>query len=408
MQGPGLVVVAIFLMAALNALIILATVAVKALRASERRRVRSLREKLEPALYAYLVTGEIEPVLRQTKGRDRDTLAGMIVELIAVLRGSEKERAVELAAELGLVDRDLRLLSSRGRWRRARAAENLGFYGGPAAAVPVGALLDEKEETLRAVAARALSRIGGPDAARSLAARLDSASELTSLRMAENLERIGPLAVEPLTELLGTEECRAQVLAARILGNLRVREARPALCEAALRRQNPDLRAQATLALGKIGDPEDIPTMLEAAADESWPVRAQAANALEMIGASSTIPTLEALAVDPEWWVRLNASRALVNMGPEGEEALARILEGPDRFARDRAAATLEERGVARRLVGEMAGSGESARAARRTVRAMVRAGATRHLGRLAETLPDAAERRALRRVFAETRPDDA
>ena len=51
-----------------------------------------------------------------------------------------------------------------------------------------------------------------------------------------------------------------------------------------------DIRAQATLALGKIGDPEDIP-------DEFWPVRAQVASSLGMIGELSTIPTLQRLTV---------------------------------------------------------------------------------------------------------------
>lgn len=74
-------------------------------------------------------------------------------------------------------------------------------------------------------------------------------------------------------------------MAVRVLGYLRAAEAREALRRAARHGQEDDLRAQATLALGKIGDPEDVPTLLESTRDESWPVRAQAANALGMIGA---------------------------------------------------------------------------------------------------------------------------
>lgn len=411
MQGPSLIAFAILLMVALNLLTVAATVGTKSLRTRERRRVRDLRERLEPALYDYLATGEVSPVLRQTSGRDRETLTEMVVELLAALRGSEARRMAELAGELGLVERDLARLRARSRWRRAKAAENLGFYGGPEAAAPLGGLLREDDETVRAVAARALSRIGIPEAAGTLAGYLSSDSELTSLRMAENLERMGPLAVEPLAALVESEdeeERRAQVLAARILGNLRVAAARPALCRAIRRRWNTDLRAQATLALGRIGAPDDLPAIVEAAGDASWPVRVQAANALGMIGDASTVPVLERLAADEEWWVRLNASRALVNIGPEGEKALARTLEGPDRYARDRAAATLQERGVVRRLAGELAeGDGDSEYAAQ-VIRSLVRAGATRHLDRLARTLPKAEERRALRRTMSEARVDDA
>ena len=205
---------------------------------------------------------------------------------------------------------------------------------------PLTELLGHPDETVRAVVARALARIG-TEAARSLAETLNDPSELTRLRMAENLERICTLAVEPLIETLeGDAAGQARVLAARILGNLRAAEARPALKRAMLEDELTDLRAQATLSLGKIGNPEDVSALQEAAGDEEWPVRAQAANALEMIGDVSTIPALQELTVDREWWVRLNASRALANIGPEGERALARVLEGADRYARDRAVAT--------------------------------------------------------------------
>jgi HEAT repeat protein len=402
-QGSSLIIGAVLLMAVLNVSMILATVGAKTLRAFNERRLDDRKKRLEPPLYDFLAAGEIPRVLLQAKGEDREVLSALIVELLASLRGTARKRIAGLAGELGLVKRDLNRLRSRRRWRKARAAENLGFFGGPDATPQLAALLSDEDETVRAVAARALSRIGTPDAAQALARILSDPSELTSLRAAENLERIGSLAVEPLVALLGTDERRAQVFAARILGDLRVAEARPALCEAIRRHWNTDLRAQATLALGKIGNPEDVSTILEASEDRSWPVRAQAANALEIIGDTSTIPTLERLSVDGEWWVRLNASRALVNMGPEGERTLARILEGPDRFARDRAAATLEERGVIRRVVGELADPGERGEAARAMIRAMVRAGATRYLRRLAETSPDEGEREALRALMAET-----
>lgn len=406
MQDPSLIVIAILLMVALNILMVVATIGVKALRTFERHRVQSLRERLEPALYDYLVTGEVAPVLWQVKSRNQTILASMLIEILVVLRGSERQRMVELAGELGLVERDLDRLRSRGRWRRAKAAENLGYYGGPEVVKPVSALLREEDETVRAVAARALSRIGTPEAADALASYLNSNSELTSLRMAENLERIGPLAVDPLVELIESEEeeRRAQVLAARILGNLRVAEGRPALCKAIQRHWNTDLRAQATLALGKIGNPDDVCTITEAAGDDSWPVRAQAANAMGMIGEVSTVPTLEDLVADEEWWVRLNASRALVNIGPEGEKALVRILESPDRFARDRAAATLEEQGIIRRLAGELVEGNGQSESAERVIHSLVRIGATRHLERLSQTLPEREARRALREVLAEAK----
>lgn len=180
MQGSGLIIIAILLMIVLNVLMVFATITVKALRTMEKRRVKDLRDRLEPALYDYLVTGEVSPVLRQTKNKGRNILSNMIIELLTALRGSENQRMMELAAELGLTERDLSQLNSRGRWRRAKAAENLGFYGGPEAAGPVSNLLQEKDETIRAVAARALSRMGTKEAAETLSGYLNSKSDTES------------------------------------------------------------------------------------------------------------------------------------------------------------------------------------------------------------------------------------
>ncbi len=228
--------------------------------------------------------------------------------------------------------------------------------------------------------------------------------------MAENLERVGSPSIKPLIEVLeegnetGAQGAYGSVQAAQVLGQLRAREARTALGRSIRSESSVDLRAKSALALGKIGDPDDIPTLLEASEDEAWPVRAQAASALGMIGEVSSIPSLQKHTVDREWWVRLNASRSLANLGPAGERALADILENEDRYARERAAATLEERGITLRAVEELVIPGERGAGARAMIQGMVQAGAVRYLERLARTLPDENIRLTLRRTMTEAR----
>lgn len=396
-QSLSITLWAVGIMVALNVLMVVLTVGTKAARGLRGRRTKTSTSKLESALDESLITGETHPDLLDLNDREMDLLAILMVEYLTVLSGAERNRLAGLAAESGLVERYFARLRSRNRWRKARAAENLGYFGGPGAVPHLTPLLGHPDETVRAVAARAMARIGTEEAADALAKTLNDPSELTRLRMAENLERIGVLAVDPLIKTLeGDAAGQAKVLAARILGYLRAAEARPALKGTMLEGGLTDLRAQATLALGKIGNPEDVPALRDAARDGEWPVRAQAANALEMIGDVSTIPALQELTVDREWWVRLNASRALANIGPEGERALARVLEGADRYARDRAVATLEERGVTRRVVGDLARQDERGGAARAMISAMIRAGATRYLTRLSETMRDGPEREML------------
>ena len=405
MQFAGIVYWAVVILLVLNVSIVLLTVGVKAARTIRVGWYKRHFRRIEPAFEDYIITGEDQPELEALRPWQRDVFVSrLIVERMALVRGSGKDHLKRLAENLGLVDRYLEDLGSRRRWRRARAAENLGYFGGERSVRQLGRLLADSDETVRAVAARALARIGTPEAAHILAKTLNDPSELTRLRMAENLERIGSLAIEPLVEILKNGKPQAQILAARVLGNLRALEARPALREAMLGGSLADIRAQATLALGKIGDPEDIPAHLQASTDEFWPVRAQVASSLGMIGEQSTIPTLQRLTVDKEWWVRMNASRALANMGPAGERALAQLLESEDHFARDRAAAALEERGITQRVARELTAPDERGERARTMVRTMVRAGTVRHLERLARTLPDERTRAALRQTMAEAR----
>ncbi len=402
MGRPGLIEIAIVVMAGLNVVMILLTVAVKVARSLRESWLKARRSRIESALDDFLLAGEVRPELRRLRARELDVLAATMIEYLTVLRGSERERLLGLAVELGLVKRYAGWLSSQRRWRRARAAENLGYLGGSDSVGGLAKLLSDRDETVRAVAARALARIGTQEAAQALAQTLNDPSDLTRLRVAENLERIGPLAAPSLIDLLSSEERRSPILAARVLGNLRLLEAGPALEAAARTGTNVDLRAQATLALGKTGDPEYVPVLLEAAKDEEWPVRAQAANALRMIGEVSTIPTLKNLMADREWWVRVNAARALANFGAAGERALVDILEGEDRFARERAAATLEAQGITRRMVDDLASPGERGERARHVIRAMVKTGSTRHLRRILNDMPEGDNRRVLKKILAE------
>lgn len=406
MDNLTLIWISILIMISLNLLMVVMTVGIKGLRYFQRRRTGARKRRVETALENSIFSRATDPALTNLGGGDLDLLALLMIEYLYVLRGEQRERLIKLAEEAGLVQRYRKRIAARGRWRKARAAENLGHFGGPEMIAPLSDLLSHPDETLRAVAARALARVGTAEAAQHLSRRLEDSSELTRLRMAENLEKIGQPAVEPLVEVLenaratGEGALHGPVQAAQVLGQLRAPESRPALGHAALSGGSVNLRAKAVLALGKIGNPDDLEKLLAASEDEAWPVRAQAASSMGLIGDVSAIPVLQNLTLDQEWWVRLNASRSLANMGPAGERALTELLEDDDRYARDRAAATLEERGITRRAVEELNFPGEKGESARAMIKAMVRAGATRYLRRLTRTLPDEEARLALRKIM--------
>lgn len=408
MDVPYSMLVVLALMAALIFSMVVITVSIKSLRAARERWYRANQEILEPALEEFMATGEPRPELQRRGVRRLDRfLAPMMVERMSYLRGSGKDRMAALARELGLVDKHLLDLGSRSRWKRSRAAERLGYFGGASEVAALGKLLSDEDETVRAVAARSLARLATPEAVELLVSTLDGPSELTRLRVAENLDRVGRLAEPYLIALL--EEAAdperesapyGPILASRVLGGLRSYGARPALRKAAAGGATPDIRAQATRALGRIGDPDDVPLLLDRASDEQWPVRTQAANALGYIGDAAAIPVLKGLVSNQAWWVRVAAGRALVNMGTAGEDALIELLASDDEYGRRRAAAALEARGVTRRLVRELTREDARGVRARGAIPAIVRTGASRYLKDLSGDLPQA-ERYALEKILS-------
>ncbi len=190
-------------MVGLIVLMVIVTVGLKALRYLKVYWYKRHYRKIEPALENYILTGEEQPELSMLRPWQRDLfLSRLIVERIVLLRGVGREYLMRLAEDLGLVDRYLRALQSRRRWCRARAAENLGYFGGERAVGPLGELLSDEDETIQAVVARGLARIGSDEAVRLLTQTLGGPSELTRLRVAENLERVGRPAVRALVDLL--------------------------------------------------------------------------------------------------------------------------------------------------------------------------------------------------------------
>jgi HEAT repeat protein len=398
MQTLDLIGLVALIMIGLNALSLVCTATLRVWNARRTRWLEGKVEIFEPALYDFLNTGKVSPELKDARGRECEVLSTLVSKLISVLPDEQDHRKLaNLAEDLGLIRRDLNQLRSKKIRERARAAENLGFYGGPDVVGDLSRLLSEDHETPRVLAARALSRIATPEAARALVDRLDSTSELTRLRMISNLERMGPVATEPLMELLDDENkpSQARVLAVKALGNLQATEARGSLRRIA-RREDIDLSAQAVLALGKLGDLEDLDVVLEAAEKDQWPLRVQAANALGMMGKETTIPDLKRLMTDSEWWVRTNAGSALSKMGAAGERTLVEMLDSPDTYARERAAASLENGGAVRRAVNELTESGERAAWARTLIRRITRTEVSKHLRYLEETLSNDEKRDAL------------
>lgn len=110
------------------------------------------------------------------------------------------------------------------------------------------------------------------------------------------------------------------------LGERRNADVTNILCAVLETDKDPLVRAAAAEALGKIGNPSAIPTLVKALDDERYMVRWDAVKALGELKAGPAIPNLERVAkTDRQSDVRLAAVNALGKIG--GKEAIGPLID---------------------------------------------------------------------------------
>lgn len=170
-----------------------------------------------------------------------------------------KARAEKLIGSLGNEDKDVAYASTYA----------LIDIGEPAVSPLIEALKDENPQ-VRSFAALALGEIRDTKAVEPLIEILDDPSPEVRMNAAYSLGQIGDVkAVEPLIKLLKDENGEVVRFTVIALGLLKDQRATEPICEvmdrddARIRNEdNPDIRQEAVNALGEIGDPSCIDTLL--------------------------------------------------------------------------------------------------------------------------------------------------
>jgi HEAT repeat protein len=339
------------------------------------RRVTRYEQRTRGPLAAFAAgVGEVPPPPRSALERrllQRDLLA-----LRPKLKGEAAAAVEELVSASRLLDGALRDLRSRSVLVQVRAADALGTIGGPDAVPHLVEQLDAPDRLSRLAAARALANLGAVDATPQILTALADVGPRAE-DVAEVLSRLGESAVPALRERLrdapSGEERR---LAAAVLGELRVLEAAGEL-RATLSDPDPRVAAAAAAAVGRLGDVNALPALLQILGESDAPaLREAAADALgaidDPVAGASLIRALDA----PQWGVRDAAARALCALGDAGVEQLAAaldaisarglahaagVLDMSDQLAPVIARAGLGDTGL-QRLVGRIANAGIRAR----------------------------------------------
>ena len=216
-------------------------------------------------------------------------------------------------------------LLSGNKEAQIRSAQELVFKGATAVPPLIEILLKGNREQ-RATAAEILAEIRGP-AVRELLTLLKGGSRDTKITVALLLGKIGdPIAIEPLMEMLTSQDYHIRKAAAESLGFSMDPRAVPALTSL-LSDDDPDVQIATIRAIGYIGDPEAIAQLIQKLSDEDFSVRSASAEALAAMEGEAIGPLVLALS-DPGKDVRSGAADALKEIGwiPGDGEVRARFL----------------------------------------------------------------------------------
>jgi HEAT repeat protein len=325
---------------------------------SDRRRRNNGRRFRDAAdfLAPFLVVNhpEIDEIVEDARNRFGDRAVGLVLRRARYdLRGEAAESISRILEKMGAVSRLVRDARHRKEWKRVAAVAGLGECGGETALEVLIEAASDASPGVRRVARDGLLNDGSYEAIHAaIASFLEDLPRRAGWRRSF-YARLASVAAPALLDLLGSGELNSEEkkLAIEALADSGTTEALP-ISLSLLRSEDPELRATATRAIGKLGTPRELALVLERLDDQEWFVRAAAARSLETIlaahagqisanAAEKISGQLGAGLVDRSWWVRANAARALARTGQLGANVLLSTAEGSDTYARDAALAAL-------------------------------------------------------------------
>jgi HEAT repeat protein len=291
--------------------------------------VRSRKRELLPLLLHGVEDPSWAPAIRDAMlPFDRGLVLDLLMRLAIDVREEEGTEIVRLCGELGLVDREIRALSSPRSRARRRAAANLGLLRQASALPVLIGLVDGRNTNVRLAAIDAIADIGCHRGLAALIPRIGDPDHAVSWRIQEALARGGCDVGAELVRFIGRElDPRARDAALRVLRWVNPSKADLRLCAFA-RAGSPFVRMQIARALTDLGSDRATEVLQALLRDPSADVRTAAVRGLGTLRREATVPSLCSNLRDDSNRVRVEVARSLAQLGHPGITALLRFL-GP-------------------------------------------------------------------------------
>jgi HEAT repeat protein len=302
------------------------------------------RQRLIPILLG------TRPPTRLARSVRGDLLAELSIELIQLVRGSDRDRFVATATRMKVPQRLRHQLNSGSTRVRLAAAEALAEFPDERTVERLNAALADGHSDVRLSAALSLAAMGRSPPARELVDRLGIGTSENSLLVVALFRDIAARRPDDIRSLIldRTVPSGAKAAAIEALSASGDYSLVPLVTTLAVTADVEDEALPRYLkALGDFGHPAGEPAVKRGLGSPSWEVRAAAAEAAGRIGLVRLGPHLKERLGDGEWWVRFRAGEALARMGGAGAALLQDSAARAAEPARSAAALTLAERGLA-------------------------------------------------------------
>ncbi len=263
----------------------------------------------------------------------------LITDLSENLSGLKLKELANIANRLGILTHGEQLCRSRWWSQRVRGIRLFTALSEGEQIIP--SLFSDASAIVRSELANWAADHPSPEMIHAVLRLLDDADGFCRFAAHNALCRMGSIVVQPLTchieSQTGVALERAMAVVAS-LGHERFRD----LARTLLGHTSPITRTHAIETLGKSGDPQSAPVVVDRLNDPAAQVRQAAAHALSRLKCWQAAPAVVRLLEDPIWMVRQEAALALQSFGAPGILLLRRSLANPDRFAADMARHVLD------------------------------------------------------------------
>ncbi len=272
-----------------------------------------------------------------------DRLRPSVVTFLTKVRGASADDLAEVLRSHGEIETAKGMLTSRSAVRRARGAYLLGLVRDSGSANLVLPLLEDPDADVRLVAARALGSMGEASAATGILHALHTNHGQIGLPAwvaAEALLAMGAEIAPALHIGLTSDDPAVRNVSALVAGHGVFLSAAPQLRILLASDSDADVRASAAVALGRVGDGDDVVSLARhAGVSEMTHLRRTCVTALGDLGHRGSLRVLGVLLGDGDRRLAELAATSLVRIGSEGiarlEEAAATTTQNPSGRAAD-------------------------------------------------------------------------